>query len=63
MAVHYKAQRICHPLNGDFGITKKYGGNWLCEGGNVSFDGKHWVASLTYLYSPTGWDTDLYDND
>lgn len=43
-----------------FGIVKKLGGNWLCEGGSVSYDGKYWIATCTYAHSPDGWDQDLY---
>jgi hypothetical protein len=34
----------------------------LCEGGSISFNGKYWLASVTYAHSPVGWDKDLYDN-
>lgn len=45
------------PELGNFGIT---GGNWLCEGGSVNFNGAKWVATRTWTHSPQGWDTDLY---
>ena len=59
-AVAKKSGRIADPSNGDFGIVKKLGGNWLCEGGSVSYDGKYWIATCTYAHSPDGWDKDLY---
>lgn len=58
--VSAKSGKIDHPDNGDFGIVQKLGGNWLCEGGSISYDGKHWIASRTYAHSPDGWDADLY---
>lgn len=44
------------------GIVDKLGGDWLCEGGSISYDGKYWIAQCTYAHSPekTGWDKDLY---
>lgn len=56
-----KAGKIAVPKNGDFSIVKNYGGNWLCEGASISFDGKFWIANCTYVWSPDGWDKDLYD--
>lgn len=37
--------------------------HWLCQGGNLNFDGKYWNASCTYQWSPedTGWDQQIYD--
>lgn len=58
--LRHKAQRIAHPLNGDLGLTAKFGGNWLCIGGSVAFNGKKWVVSLSYQYSPDGWNEKLY---
>jgi len=62
-AVTKKAGKIATPDNGDFDIVSKFGGNWLCEGGTVSFDGRYWIATVTYVHSPdsNGWDADLYD--
>jgi hypothetical protein len=62
-AVSNRAGCIAKPLNGDFDIVKKYGGNWLCEGGNVSYDGSYWIATCSYSHSPSkeGWDPDLYE--
>lgn len=34
--------------------------NWKCEGGTVDFDGVDWVAKMTYLFSPGGWDLQMY---
>lgn len=53
--------KIAKPSNGDFGVVKKNGGNWLCEGGSVSYNGKKWQASCTYAHAPgNGWDDDIY---
>jgi len=31
--------------------VKNFGGNWLCTGADVSFDGTYWNARMTYLRS------------
>ncbi|MBP5532156.1 MAG: hypothetical protein J6Y54_09050 [Lentisphaeria bacterium] len=43
------------------GIT---GGNWKCDDAEVSWNGKCWIARLTWTRSGDneGWDDDLYDN-
>lgn len=60
-----RAGRVSSPSQGDFGITANFGGNWLCEGGSVSYDGKYWIATCTYTHSPSknGWDEDLYKDE
>ena len=37
--------------------------HWLCQGGDLNFDGKYWNASCTYQWSPEddGWDQQMYD--
>lgn len=42
-----------------FGISE---GNWKCDRATVAWNGKKWVATLTYTHSgdAKGWDTDLY---
>lgn len=63
-AVRHKAGTIATPINGDFGVNAANGGDWLCEGGDVSFDGRYWVAKCTYTHSggSKGWDKDLYED-
>ena len=58
-AVQHRAGRISSPTLGTFGISY---GNWLCEGATISYDGKDWVSTCTYVHSPDGWDTDLYSS-
>jgi len=43
-----------------FGIV---GGNWKCDRATVNWNGKKWVATLTYTHSgdDKGWDKDLYE--
>ncbi len=43
-----------------FGITE---GNWKCDRATVNWNGKKWVATLTYTHSgdAKGWDKDLYE--
>lgn len=44
-----------------FGIME---GNWKCDDASVSWNGKHWVATMTWTRSGNdkGWDKDLYKN-
>ena len=65
--------KLAYPRLGDFGIQNYYhpeliqgtltAGYWLCEGGNITFDGKYYNATCKYVWSPqpSGWDLDLYD--
>lgn len=67
--------KLAFPILGDFGIQNYYhpdfltatpqitAGFWLCEGGNITFDGKYYNATCKYIWSPqpSGWDQDLYD--
>lgn len=65
--------QLAYPRLGDYGIQNYYhpelltgtitAGYWLCEGGNITFDGKYYNATCKYLWSPqpSGWDLDLYD--
>ena len=43
------------------GVT---GGNWKCDDAEVSWQGKYWIARLTWTRSGDndGWDTDLYES-
>lgn len=60
-AVSKRAGLIGTPTKGDFSIVSRYGGNWRCDGGSVQFDGKKWVATRQWTWSPTSWDTEIYD--
>lgn len=53
-----KLNRISSP-DQTFGIT---GGNWKCDSASVSWNGKYWIATLSYTRSGNaeGWDGDLY---
>ena len=44
----------------DFGLTPS-GYNWKCDNATVSWNGKYWLATLTWTRSGNnkGWDTDL----
>lgn len=55
-ALKNMAGKISTPENGDFDIVKKFGGNWLCQGATIRYDGKYWLTNCQYLYSPDGWD-------
>lgn len=46
------AGKISRPLNGDFGVVARFGGNWLCEGGSTQWDGKYYNTQITYTHSP-----------
>ena len=45
----------------DFGMTPS-GYNWKCDDATVSWNGKYWLATLTWTRSGNnkGWDTDFY---
>ena len=65
--------QLAYPRLGDFGIQNYYhpelltgtltAGYWLCEGGNITYDGKYYNATCKYIWSPqpSGWDLDLYN--
>lgn len=66
-----RAGKIAYPINGDFGIDQRLGGNWLCRNGSIKFDGKYWIAELQYAHSGDyllastipryrGWDPQIY---
>ena len=59
--VRGKLNRITSPLE-DFGIAAEVGGEWKCDGAKARWDGKNWIADLTYTLSgdSTGWDKRLY---
>ncbi len=59
-AISQKAGCITTPPKGDFGMSKMYGGNWLCLGGTVQNNGKKWIATCTYQWSPDKWDSRIY---
>ena len=42
-----------------FGIT---GGNWKCDGAEVSWRERFWFAKLSWTHSPQGWNTTLYSS-
>jgi hypothetical protein len=35
-------------------------GNWKCDRATVSWTGEFWIATLTWTYSPDGWNSTLY---
>lgn len=37
-------------------------GRWKCDRATVSWTGDFWLASLTWTYSPDGWNATLYPN-
>ena len=45
----------------DFGLTPS-GYNWKCDDASVSWNGKHWLATMTWTRSgdDQGWNTKLY---
>ena len=70
-----KGGLLAFPDLGDYGIQMYYHPNlstatssdipscyWLCDGGQIEFDGKYFNATCKYTYSwePTGWDQQLY---
>lgn len=61
-AVSQIAGKIANPTNGDFGIVEQHGGNWLCQGATINYDGKYWVAQCSYTWSPDGWEPEIYED-
>ena len=61
--VSKKLGKIAEPSEGDFGVKKTLGGDWLCEAASTRFDGRYWLTTFTFLHSgdEKGWDKDLYD--
>lgn len=63
------AGHISAPQYGDFGLSKKFpDSNWLCEGGEISYDGsRYWITTRHYTMSPDtkygGWDPLIYPSD
>lgn len=53
--------KIVSPVE-DFGLQAACGGEWKCDGVEVSWDTRNWIASLTYTLSADemGWDSRLY---
>ena len=45
----------------DFGLTPS-GYNWKCDSAEISYNGKCWLATLTWTRSGNnkGWDPDIY---
>lgn len=35
-------------------------GNWKCDRATVTWTGDYWLATLTWTYSPDGWNSTLY---
>lgn len=72
-AAAQRSGKLKFPTYGDFGLTKYYHSDqavtptscyyWLCQGGDIHYDGKYWVAQCTYIWSPDpyGWDLQMYD--
>jgi len=54
-----EAGKICEPALGNFGVAAT---NWLNLGGQISPDGRRYVAKVIYKASPdpSGWDGTLY---
>jgi hypothetical protein len=61
-AASAKVGRIAQP-EFDFGIKEALGGNFLCRGGSIEFDGKYWISTMQYTWcgDNKGWDEDLYE--
>ena len=43
--------------DGMSGFTSGY---WKCDRATISWSGEYWLATLTWTYSPDGWNTTLY---
>lgn len=56
--VQNKLNNIAKPDN-DFDIK---GGDWKCDDAQVSWNGKYWLATLTWTNSPSGWNKEMYED-
>ena len=54
--VQNKLNNIAKPDN-DFEIKD---GDWKCDDAQVFWNGKYWLATLTWTNSPTGWNKEMY---
>ena len=54
--VQNKLNNIAKPDN-DFDIKD---GDWKCDDAQVFWNGKYWLATLTWTNSPTGWNKEMY---
>lgn len=57
-AVASYAGRVGTPINNPG--APFVSGQWKCDRATVNWTGEYWLASLTWTYSPDGWDPDLY---
>lgn len=44
------------------GMSGFTSGNWKCDRATISWSGEYWLATLTWTYSPDGWNTTLYQS-
>lgn len=57
-AVSGKANKTGTPTNNPG--SPFVNGNWKCDRATVSWSGEYWLATLTWTYSPDGWNSTLY---
>lgn len=57
-AIAGKANKTGTPMNNPG--SPFVDGNWKCDRAQVQWSGEYWLATLTWTYSPDGWNSTLY---
>ena len=57
--VSAKLNKIGTPTYNNYG-TGFQAGKWKCDRATIQWTGEYWLATLTWTYSPDGWNSTLY---
>lgn len=58
-AVSAKLNKTGTPTYNNYGSYFQ-AGKWKCDRAQISWTGEYWLATLTWTYSPDGWNSTLY---
>lgn len=58
-AVSSKLNKIGTPSYNNYG-TYFQANHWKCDRAQIQWSGEYWIATLTWTYSPDGWNSTLY---
>ena len=58
-AIASKLNKIGTPNYNNYGSAFE-SGKWKCDRATIQWTGEYWLATLTWTYSPDGWNTTLY---
>ena len=59
-AVASKLNKVGTPNYNNYG-TAFEAGKWKCDRATIQWTGEYWLATLTWTYSPDGWNSTLYE--